>query len=154
MKVLLRNTITISLAMMVLIATSGFTVFRHSCNTAKTTEFSFIIPSFECEHFSAESELPPCCCINEVPEEESYETEKCCDTETYLVKADLTFDIQKVFKTIHPVSFSEIAQTLTNTELQPRELNYILISNDLPPPLSGRALLIYLHQLDIPYPTV
>ena len=155
MKALLRNTFAITLAMLVLVSTSGFTVFRHSCNTQKTSELSFIIPSFECEHIATEeNSCASCCGAEEIPSGELYDTPKCCDTETILVKLDLNYEIQKTLKVVPIVAIGVLQGTEAIQEVSNAEIAHIITSNNLPPPLSGKALHIYLQQLNIPYQTV
>jgi hypothetical protein len=155
MKALLRNTFAITLAVLVLASTGGFTVFRHSCNTQKTSELSFIFPSFECEHIATEeNSCGSCCGAEEIPSGESYDSQKCCDTETIVVKLDLNFEIQETLKLATAVPLCIFLDTETMQEVSNTEIIHIITSNNLPPPLSGKALHIYLHQLNIPYQTV
>jgi len=153
-KGIIRNMVTLSLAVIVLIATSGFTIFKHSCRSEKTTEFSFLIPEFKCEHFQQAASLPACCCIPEENNDESFSNEKCCDTEPFLVKLNITTDVQDYVKHI-PLSFSLIPvgeELYNNSEIT--EISHIIICNDLPPPISGKELCIFLNQLIIPFASV
>lgn len=157
LKGIIRNTIALVLAGIVLVATSGFNVFKHSCHTEKTTQFSLIIPKFECEHDNHEhdADLPSCCQSSKTSkEEESCEASKCCDTDTYLVKLSITLDNQDLVKKIvHEFESLPKGNDIDITS-PTEEISQIIVSNDLPPPLSGKSLHIFLHQLNIPYPSV
>jgi len=153
-KGILRNIVALSLAVIVLIATSGFTVFKHSCRSEKTTEFSLLIPEFKCEHFQQEASLPSCCCIPEENSNESFSNEECCDTDSFLIKLNITTDIQDYVKHI-PHSFSNIPvceELINHSEIT--ETRHIIICNDLPPPKSGKELCVFLNQLIIPFASV
>lgn len=143
-------------AVIFLVSTSGFTVFRHSCQTEQTTEFSFLLADFDCDHQHSEDVHPTHSCF-ETPgtnDGVNCEADYCCDTETLLLKLNTTFDYQNVFK--KPiVSAIDMAEVEIYEFYSPaKESTHIIISNDFPPPLSGKALLIFLHQLTTPYPSV
>jgi hypothetical protein len=143
------------LAAIVLIATSGFTVFKHSCSTENTIEFSLLFPEFKCEHYQQEASLLACCCtILEPNNDEAYDKNKCCNTDTFVVKMNITIDLQNYHKIVDaPVA---ILIAIEETDLSPDrdEINHIIVSNDLPPPLSGKALHVFLNQLNIPFTSV
>jgi len=151
---ILRHITTIILSVVILIATSGFTVFHHTCNSSQTSELSLIIPDFSCAHFqeTAEEVLPPCCApVKEEHNENSCVDDHCCNTESFSIELNITlaivdFDNKIEFSTISPfiISDNDLFRGM------PVELSNIIISNDLPPPLGGKALHIFLHQLNIP----
>ncbi len=153
---MIRNTTAIVIAVIVLVSTSGFTVFKHSCSTEQTIEYSLLVPDFSCQHIgSNEAEkLPACCCLPKAATTESLDQQKCCDTDSYLVKMKINFETQDFNKK----NLVEVENTPVDMEREIRlssaEFSHIIISDDLPPPLSGKALHIYLHQLNIPYPSV
>jgi hypothetical protein len=153
---IIKDTVSLFLAAIVLVATSGFTVFKHSCSTEQTIEYSLLAPDFSCQHIgSNEAEkLPACCCLPKVVTTESLDQQKCCDTDSYLVKMKINFETQDFNKK----NLVEVECAPVNMELETRlfsaEFSHIIISDDLPPPLSGKALHIFLHQLNIPYPSV
>jgi len=150
----LRHIATILLSVVVLISTSGFTVFHHTCITSQSSELSIIIPDFSCVHFQdkAEEELPSCCApVKENHDNDSGGDDKCCNTEKFSVKLDITL---KVVDFSNKIELSNLGPDLgsSNDLLSgiPVELSNIIIFNDLPPPLGGKALHIFLHQLNIP----
>jgi hypothetical protein len=157
MKAIINKILSVLLAVVVLITTSGFTVFEHHCYTEKTTEYSVLVPNFECDHSEHDhhDNIPSCCEIysSTQPGEECGKSD-CCDTYSFVVKLNIPLDSQDVNKKISIDMFTgllerDIENTITDSEDQ-----HIIISNDLPPPLAGRDLHIFLHQLNIPYPSV
>ena len=150
----LRHITTIILSVVVLISTSGFTVFHHTCNSSQTSELSLIIPDFSCEHFQdkADEELPPCCTpVEEEHDKDKCGDDKCCNTKSFSVKLDITLKVvdfsNKIVLSIISPDLRSPNDLLTGI---PGELSNIIISNDLPPPLGGKDLHIFLHQLNIP----
>lgn len=156
MKRMISNIVLGITAVIFLVSSSGFTVFRHSCQAEQTTEFSFLLADFSCDHQHSDDTHPahPCCEVSGTSDKVSCGTDHCCDTETLLVKLNTTSDYQNVFKK-SVISAIDAAQVKIYEFFSPeRESTHIIISNGLPPPLSGKALLIFLHQLTIPYPSV
>ncbi len=153
MQRMIKNIILGITAVIFLVSTSGFTVFRHSCQTEQTTEFSFLHADFSCDHHHSD-DVHSCCEASGTSDKVSCGTDDCCDTEILIVKLNTTFDYQNIFK--KPViSAIDVAQVEVYEFNSPeKESTHIIISNDLPPPLSGKALLIFLHQLTTPYPSV
>lgn len=156
MKLIIRNSISLLLSLVVLVTTSGFTVFKHHCTTENTSQLSFMIEDFDCDHNDHEHDSLPlsCCTPHGQDTEESCEPENCCDTESYVVMLNITLDKQEASK--YPLPDLGISEDMKGDEtLYPHEENdHIIISNDLPPPLAGKALRIYLHQLNIPFASV
>lgn len=154
----LRHIAAIVLSVVILISTSGFTVFHHTCNSSQTSELSLIVPDFSCAHFQdeAEEELPQCCTpVKEEHDKDSCGDDNCCNTESFSVKLNIALKVvdfsNKVeLSIISPVVISE--EDLFTGPVD--EISSIIISNDLPPPLGGKALHIFLHQLNIPSHTV
>lgn len=155
LKGIIINTMSLALAAIILVATSGFTVFKHSCSSEKTTEFSILIPEFNCEHYLQEESLPPCCCtIPEPDKEESYGKDNCCETDSFVVKLNITIDVKDYnHNIVSAVSVIPAVEEI-DVNLKRKEIKHIIVSNDLPPPLSGKSLHIFLQQLNIPYPSV
>ena len=156
MKRFVRNTVSLLLAAIVLIATSGFTVFHHSCQTTQTSELSIIIPDFSCDHFQnpVEKAVHSCCSTTEPPENNSCGADNCCDTEAYLVKLDITFKAIDFNKKVVFTTLIQHIKTTYKIEDPGAEFTHIIVSNNLSPPKAGKDLHIFLHQLNIPSPTV
>ena len=150
MKLIFRNIVSLILGLTVLVSTSGFTVFKHHCYTNNTTELSFIVEDFECDHQEHKDghKLPPCCTLPERVPGTKYSEGDCCDTETHLYKLNITLDIQEVTKKTNPALIAGILITEYKPDLPAEEKDHIIISNDLPPPRSGKDLHIFLQQLN------
>ncbi|MEN8224216.1 MAG: hypothetical protein ABFS05_02550 [Bacteroidota bacterium] len=156
-KGLIRNIATIQLALIVLITTSGFAVFKHSCHIEHTTEYSLMLPEFDCNHYQHpghEGDDHACCSLSNTDENNECQSGKCCDTDSFIVKLDITLDIHDFNKKAFIADFEFLPRTSKDVITQAEEICHIIISNDLPPPLSGKSLLIFLNQLDTPYPSV
>jgi hypothetical protein len=135
----------------VLVSTSGFAVFKHSCQTEQTTEYSIMMPEFDCEH---EQSIQTCCTIPENDGIPSCAETDCCDTDTYHVKLDIPLDAKDHSKKTGSVitGLSETVVSISNDVIV--ENSPIISFNDLPPPKSGKDLRIFLNQLNIPPITV
>lgn len=156
LKGIIKNTTALVTAVILLVSTSGFTVFKHSCYTDRTTEYSVITPDFNCDHndHTGHEHLPSCCGIQDLGGGASCEEGSCCETEAFIIKLHINVDIQDYKKAQLVDDFEFISEATIDVPPARKEIDDIIISNDLPPPLSGRALLIYLHQLNTPYPSV
>ena len=143
-------------AVIFLVSTSGFTVFRHSCQAEERTEFSILRADFSCDHPYSEDAHPAhsCCETSGTSDNVNCRTDHCCDTETLVVKLNTTSYYQNIFKK-SVISIIDVAKVEIYEFYSPaKESTHIIISNGLPPPLSGKALLIFLHQLTTPYLSV
>ena len=147
MRLVFRNIVSFILGIIVLISTSGFTVFIHHCNTEKTSQFSFIFEDFSCDHNDHEHALPACCAENHEHTGASCEEGSCCNTERYIVKLDIPLDQQKAPQHSIPVMGSGEPVIHIESPSLSQEIKHVAIHNNLPPPLAGKALQIYLHQL-------
>jgi len=156
MKLILRNSISFLLALVMLVATSGFTIFKHHCTAENTNQLSFMIEDFDCDHNDQEHEHFPLACCTQHGQDtgQSCEPENCCDTESYVVQLNITLDKQQATK--YSLPDLENGEDIIDIDTPcPRvEKDLIIISNNLPPPIAGKALRIYLHQLNIPFPSV
>ena len=132
-----------------LVSTSGFTVFKHHCYTENTTEISFLVEDFDCNHKEHEHSVNCLHVVRFLSGQMPLLVLKgsCCDTETQFFKLNITLDVQKVTNKVSPALLADIILTEDLFDLPSEEENRIVISNDLPPPLSGKALHIYLQQL-------
>jgi hypothetical protein len=153
-KSLIKNIAPMLMAAVVLISTSGFAVFRHSCQAEQSIEYSFA--NAECNCISGQQEIPAhsCCELPSSAKKVTPAADKCCATELIILKLDTKIDIQDIQKKIHFTLIDLPVVDEYTVSMPDNESKHILISNDLPPPLSGRSLHIFLHQLNIPFPSV
>lgn len=156
MKAVLKNIFSVLLAAVVITTTSGFMVFKHHCNTQRSTEYSVLVPAFECDHYNHKhsEKLPSCCALPEAINSESCSTDDCCETDSFIVKLDIKIDNHDISKKIQFETHIEPLYSVDIVKQVSDEISHIIISDDLPPPKSGKALRIYLHQLNIPFPSV
>lgn len=149
MKAIFKHIVALLLGLIVLFSTSGFTVFKHYCHTENTTELSFIVEDFDCDHKEHEHQhgIPPCCTMPERERAASCSDVRCCDTERHFYKLNITLDIQELTKKAPPVFTADSYLNQNIFDRPAKEDDHFIISNDLPPPLSGKALHIYLLQL-------
>ena len=151
-KGLIKNTLTLLVAAIVLLATSGFTVFKHSCKTEQSTEFSFLVPDFSCDHgnHDHQQEMPSCCDKHKTTSSENCSDDDCCNTVAFVVKMDVPFDVQQFQGNTDPIGTELQSEELISQNIFTGERTFILLNNNLPPPLSGKELCIFLNQLNIP----
>lgn len=147
---IIHKSIHLLLAIIVLISTSGFTVFEHSCTSSKTYERSFFIPVFSCDHYQEDSDeaTHTCCSSHEQEEPLTCGTDKCCDTETTIVKLDVTYELQHQNLKLYVPAIELPLEIPADVETGFDEQFQITINRTHPPPLSGRDLRIFLHQLN------
>ena len=152
---MIQKTLSVALAVIIIITTSGFTVFEHHCNTERTTEFSLLIPDFDCEHDGhGHEELPHCCSTSSSHHNASCTGSNCCDIDSHIVKLDITLDTQSYTKKVTAYDFTYPDPQPIEITFNIAELSHIRLSTNLSPPLSGKSLIIFLQQLNIPDPSV
>ncbi len=168
MKILVKNILTTIVALVLLIGSTGFQVYKHNCSTHNFSAISLIeIPVCEKDHQSIE-ETDDCC----KPVIEETTEANCCESEA-------SEGVNQV--SLAPQDFNCCITTIENSQLQdnlfppvekksltieiPNDLvplivtikqnlgqNLVLHNNDLPPPIFGKTLLCTIHQLKIDTP--
>lgn len=139
------------IAVVIMLTTSGFNVFYHYCTTSQASEYSFIIAGFNCAHSQKASATinAPECCSSSDEKNDSCHHDDCCITETFLVKLEINLDQQNSgdfsFKIISLQKEDPFTKAARSSGSHGQEFHYA----DLPPPLSGKALRIFLGQLNI-----
>lgn len=154
MKKIIGNTFTVLMAAFFLVATSGMPVFHHSCNTQNTSEYTVLFADFSCEHWQGISDAEKsnsCCADQHNEEDQSCEDNHCCDTETLLVKLDANLDFNKSVQVNTDQFLVKEINVIDNQIYTPEKQLPVFFYHDLPPPLTGKDLKIYLHQLNIPH---
>jgi len=179
MKQLFQKTAILALAVLLIMATGGFSIYHHFCHCAGESSASIFMettcgqedatvqePVSCCMHEQAAVQEPESCCNAdqtescckdqpEVKQEKSCKKEDCCNTSsTYLKISDnFTVSLGKIsLKFI--VSFIQI---LTGLDLQPESRTADFLNpefNDTSPPVYGTDLLHHIHQLKIAHPLV
>jgi hypothetical protein len=167
MKLFLKHTIVVFLAILVVITSGGFSLFQHYCMCTGINSMSLYIPSDCCEHESTghcslnanDDHFPGCCTSSDDKEtlgSPACEThEDCCSDKVFHYQID-SFDLSKSQKTILIGFIVIVANGLTNDH----DIQLVLkrlstgYSNDIPPPLYGRDLLSSIKQLKLDVPVV
>jgi hypothetical protein len=169
LKILVKNILTTIVASALLIGSTGFQVYKHTCSTHNISGVSLIeIPVCEKDNQSIEETADCCKPVIEEPTEDS-----CCETETServnqvsLAPQDINCCISTIEKSqLQDNLFSPVQKKSLITEIandlvplffsikQNAEQNLVLRNNDLPPPIFGKTLLCTIHQLKIDTPT-
>lgn len=166
MKNLTKNILTTTLAITLLIGTTGLQVYKHFCLSHNFAGVSLLeTPQCEKNHTDA-AQTDDCCRIEEVVEYNCCESES--STENYLVNYESQdkdccvsiVDSKKIDENIYPpidkkfisIELSVITSIDTNEIINQSAVFTTSTSNDLPPPMFGRELLQTIHQLKIDTP--
>lgn len=168
MKVLGKNTLTIIVAFALLIGSSGFQVYKHSCATHNFSAVSLIeIPVCEKDHQLAEV-LDDCCKTEEKETNES----NCCESKPFdqstpysISSSDIkccisTFEYlqlqDNIFQPLGKKKISVEVITYSISFIEEKNVNLfqplIVEQNNLPPPVFGKLLLTSIHQLKLDTP--
>lgn len=166
MKNLTKNILTLILAITLLIGTTGFQLYKHTCLSHNFAGVSLLeTPQCEKNH-SDVTETDDCCKIEEVEQyscceientEETYpvnyksQDEDCCVSIVDSKKNDESIYLpidKKVISNELSIITSFDADEILNQTKKP----LTSISNKLPPPKFGRELLQTIHQLKIDTP--
>lgn len=165
MRQLLKQISVIISAIMLVIASGGFSFYQHYCNCADEVNSSVVIMSTDCHE---EEENQACCtlqleevtscCQSESDQNISHQqcenSDNCCTSEVTFLKTDdfdYSFDQKKSFSFI--VAFVNVLESIY---LQKNQcfIKETTFTADLPPPEYGKELLITLHQFKIASPLV
>ena len=140
----------------IMITTSGFSVFHHYCNTTRVSEYSLIIPEFSCEHQHHNSDGLPACCADEPGStHQSCGMADCCTTDVITVKLNISLITQDITPWQSQLSCMAVDHSMVLEDEKSSENGILpVFNNNHSPPLSGRDLHIFIHQLNIPDPTV
>lgn len=168
MKTLVKNIFTTIVALTLLISTTGFLVYKHTCAAHNFSAVSFLeTPVCEKDHQEVE-ETDDCCkeVVEDIAEPSCFKVDsivesntvsitseeiKCClsSIESSQIKDRLFTSIEKKNLTL------ELMVALVpfiRIEIQQTEQNLVIRNNDLPPPKFGKQLLQTIHQLKIDTP--
>lgn len=150
LKKFLKIAVALPLATILIVASSGLTIFLHHCNCEGKTEIS-IYSEVGCDMHTTNNVQHGCCDFEEV-EAISNESESCgCNNEQVSIKLN---DVVPVVST--SISFIKIlvavVEQYVHTEklITPENSQKFYTESDTPPPLLwGKALLISLNSLKI-----
>jgi hypothetical protein len=151
----IRNIGVLFIVTLMIMATGGVSVYHHFCHCGGEMSASVFFEA-ACEH---EDDAPSCCSAEQTKsccvEENEGETKHACHDENCCRN---TIEFVKISDSFHP-GFEKITlkpcllvSALILTDIQESILStpaLNIYSSDLPPPDSGRQILISLHQLKL-----
>lgn len=166
MKSLIKNILTATLAISILISTTGLQVYKHICASHNFAGIS-LLETPQCEKNHNEGTEADDCCKIEMVEQLS-----CCETESSEESYPVNYkspesdccisivDNKKIGESIYPpvdkkvILFELSAVTSIDPDETTNQTSKLTssTSNDLPPPMFGRDLLQTIHQLKIDTP--
>jgi len=158
----IRKIVSIVLVSLLLATTGGFSIYRHVCYCLGNSSASVFFKA-TCEHENSR-EKSSCCSLDKTPSccsekpfpvsKTTYHKDRCCHNSGYFLKISDSFQpgIEKV--TLKPFTVSSALLFFgfdIDENINP-SLN--LYNADLPPPDSGRQILVAHHQLKLATPLV
>lgn len=157
MKKAINNLALLLIVTLVIMATGGFSIYHHICNCAGDTSASLFL-EISCDHESSTVSSSCCsvkennsCCDTEPGEQDktACNDEDCCQTSSQFLKINDLFQhgFEKVSFKSAPVISTLLALYISVDEHSTQSLN--LVFADLPPPDSGKQILLSLHQLKL-----
>lgn len=146
MKTLLHKSVSLLLALVFFISTSGFTVYEHHCNCTDTIETILIDKGDNC----CEKVVPTCC---EERQHSCESDEECCELSTRYYKINTLFElpsqVQSVYKNIKLTQlYDRIIYEASNESI----IDMDFIQADPLIKHQGIRLILYYHQLKIAPP--
>jgi len=154
---IIRNIGTILVVSLLIMATGGFSIYHHICHCAGEISASvFLETSCDLENSSAAAsccsvlETNSCCIEKPVQvKKPACHDDDCCKTSIQFLKINDSFQPGLVKISLKPLAISSAMlffDILTDENTLPH-LN--LFNADLPPPDSGRQIILELHQLKL-----
>lgn len=162
---LLKQILIIVSALVLVVASGGFSLYQNYCICESETSSSVLIESAGCN----DTEVAEACCSVQIEKERSsFHTEidqiishhpckskeDCCTSEVTFLKTDnfnFSVDEKKSFQFITAFVIVLESNTFQKEQYFIEELSY---TADLPPPDYGKKLLVTLHQFKIASPLV
>ena len=148
MKILLKRLLSLLMAAVLLISTSGFMVYIHHCHHQQETFASVFLNLNHKEHHPC-SHVPVSCCEHSDLNIIAHCDAECCEDYSLLIKISPDIEpVQKVLNKLQPI-----------ITYLPHSLGFdvLLTMDEVPtekffnppgkPPLSGKLIVISLHQL-------
>ena len=159
MSALLRKIGILFTALLLIAATGGYSIYRHYCDCQDMLTTSVFL-EVECEHDKVASDVPSCCsveshemscCSSENSENEGHACHSgdCCHTNSEFLKISDSYTPAQAkisFEVLAPAAVLHGQEILLNeAEPEPTGTFY----SDSSPPLSGRQILLEIHQLKL-----
>jgi hypothetical protein len=157
MKQIIKNIALFAVVGLLILATGGFTIYQHFCHCEEEVSASVFMKT-SCDHRHS-SPAAPCCkaeqtpsCCKEKPapaRKHHCNGKDCCKTSSRFLKINDSFQSGPGKITVKPVLVaSAIVFDYIEKEI-PFHINLSLCNSDLPPPDTGRQIVVSLHQLKL-----
>jgi len=152
---IIKNIGVVFIVSLLILATGGVSVFHHICHCAGEMSASlFIEADCEVDHSEAaccSAETTASCCQvkNNNEPGHSCDNEDCCQNTVQFLKISDSFQpgVEKII--VKPcLAASMVAWSILREEIIPAP-SFNIISSDLPPPDTGRQIVVSLHQLKL-----
>jgi hypothetical protein len=162
MKKHLKNIVVVFFAFMVITATGGFSIYHHICHCAGEMSASIFLEA-TCDNNQSASGSECCnlaeehsCCMEKRPVETKHacNDEDCCQTSMQFLKIYDSFQPEQEKLSLKPVFSASVMFFIDAAEDILTIPFYHIFSSDLPPPDSGREIILALHQLKLAHPKV
>ena len=154
----LKNILSIVLALVVLLATSGFSIYSHECDCCGKDEISLVAIDTCCEDAHAVqacdlthmAESDCCTPVTDVEVVHDCETSACCEVQADFVKLKNLFDKSKVLTVKYPVLENHLVQIVDAQAITEKSITgYLQIADNSPPKIPVRDFVIFGHTLKI-----
>jgi len=151
MRTLINKTVAFLMAVVVLISTSGFTIYEHQCTCTDTAATLLFDNETDCCHH----EVPSCCaeqkhsCGNEDRES----NENCCTSSLKYYKINIPFELPVQEQQQIDLSASFLAYEVSFKQNVEEKETLLFRTSDPPEALNGIRLILYLHKLKIAPPS-
>ncbi len=153
----IKYVLTVFIAVIVFLSSTGFNVYHHHCNQDKTTSTSFFIDNTSCNHAEKhhhdKPSHPSSCCEDYAASEceNNYEEKECCE----IVKTYHKVEIQNTDENLKKnIEFSAldifILQSLFDFSNSDENSDEI-INKESPPLLYGKELIYFIQKIKIPF---
>ena len=149
---IVKRTVILLIIAIFLFANIGISVLRHICHSSNTTEVR-VYPEFSHETCSG------CCCIENTPTDRlpidpdsiHFESVPCCQDVVSYLKPELSFlpAEKHISADIFLISFASPLFLLPESVRKP-VIGAMLKHRDHAPPVTGKLLVYFLHQIKIP----
>lgn len=155
---LFQKILSVFIAVLVLVTTSGFRIYSHDCDCCGSDEISFVEIDTCCEE--EQTALPcdlihsfdtPCCPPIEITDIlHDCETSGCCEVQADFFKLNNIFDKSKVLNIKYPVLENYMVQVVDTEALTEKTITrYLQVADNSPPKIPFRDFVIFGHALKI-----
>jgi len=151
MKSLIRNIVSVTLGLVLLVSMSGINIYSHSCEESGYEKSSLFAGLADCGH--QEMEIVVCetsshdCCSETINSKPQTKKEGCCNTSEQQFKLSMEFNFVNQNTSIADVFDFVIEEfRIFSEEDLTYEVTFLKVENIFKPP-AAKTLLLMLHQL-------